>query len=91
MKVISWDARKNELLRQERDVTFEEVVIAIDDGNILDVIEHRNMQKFGHQLIFVIVINNYAYMVPFVETDNEIFLKTIIPSRKLTKIYLINK
>ena len=91
MKTISWDATKNDLLRRERDVTFEEVVIAINDGNILDIIEHQDKKKFGHQLILVVEINNYAYIVPYVENDKEVFLKTIIPSRKATKTYLFSK
>lgn len=91
MKGISWDSKKNDLLRQEREVSFEEVVIAIHDGKILDIIEHKNKQKFAHQKIIVVNINHYAYLVPFVENEEEIFLKTIIPSRKATKIYIITQ
>ena len=89
MKVFSWDQQKNELLRTSRGVGFEEVIIAISEGMILDVLEHPNEVKFGHQKVFVVEINQYAYLVPFVENELEVFLKTIIPSRKATKTYII--
>jgi uncharacterized DUF497 family protein len=89
MKVISWDEQKNTLLKEEREVSFEQVLIAIEEGKLLDILEHTN-KKYAHQRILVIEINLYAYLVPFVETDKELFLKTIIPSRKATKQYIIN-
>ena len=89
MKVFSWDQQKNELLRTSRGVGFEEVIIAISEGMILDVLEHPNKEKFGHQKVFIIEINQYAYLVPFVENELEVFLKTIIPSRKATRKYKI--
>ncbi|HEX3046225.1 MAG TPA: hypothetical protein VHY08_15825 [Bacillota bacterium] len=54
----------------------------------MDIIEHPNSQKYQGQRIFIVNINGYAYLVPFVETAREVFLKTIIPSRKATKVYL---
>ena len=91
MKGISWDSKKNDLLRQEREMSFEEVIVAVHEGNILDILEHKNKQKFAHQKILVVNIHHYAYLVPFIENEEEIFLKTIIPSRKATKAYIITK
>jgi uncharacterized DUF497 family protein len=91
MKQIRWNEEKNELLKREREVGFEEVLIAMDNGHLLDVLKHRDLKKYPHQRIFVVNIGQYAYLVPFVETNDELFLKTIIPSRKATKIYLIDK
>ncbi len=89
MQEIRWNEGKNDLLKQERGVGFEEVLIAIYEGELLDIIEHANNEKYPHQRVFVVNIDQYAYLVPFVETETEIFLKTIIPSRKATKQYII--
>ncbi len=89
MKYFDWDAGKNEKLKQERDVGFEDVLVAIEEGRILDVIEHSNKKKYPGQKVFVLEISHYAYLVPFVEDEERIFLKTIIPSRKATKKYLL--
>ena len=88
MKYFSWNAEKNELLKAERQISFEDVVFYIEQGFLLDVLEHPDQKKYKEQKIFVIQIDDYAYLVPFVEDDNEVFLKTIIPSRKATKKYL---
>ena len=88
MKYFSWNEEKNELLKEERKIAFEDVVFYISQGFLLDVLEHPNQEKYQGQKIFVVQIDNYAYLVPFVENEREIFLKTIIPSRKATKRYL---
>lgn len=88
MKVFRWNEEKNVLLRNERGVGFEEVIIALSEGGPLKILEHPNRKRYPHQKIFVIVLDQYAYLVPFIETESEIFLKTIIPSRKATKQYL---
>lgn len=88
MKYFVWDVAKNEILRQQRGVTFEEVVFYIEEGHVLDILRHPNKEKYENQQIFVIAIEEYAYLVPFVENASEVFLKTIIPSRKATKKYL---
>lgn len=72
----------------ERGISFEEVVLNIQLGNEVDIFEHPNQERYPGQKISVVVIENYAYLVPFVEYEEEIFLKTIIPSRKATKQYL---
>ncbi|MEW6401377.1 MAG: toxin [Chloroflexota bacterium] len=88
MKYFAWNEEKNELLKEERQISFEDVVFYISQGFLLDVLEHPNHEKYQGQKIFVVEIDEYAYLVPFVEDEREIFLKTIIPSRKATKKYL---
>lgn len=88
MKLITWNSEKNKLLEAERDVSFEDVVYHIWAGGILDTVEHPNQNRYPGQRVHIIDIEGYAYLVPFMETDDEVFLKTIIPSRKATKTYL---
>jgi hypothetical protein len=88
MKYFSWSEEKNELLKAERQVSFEDVVFYIEMGYLLDVLEHPNQEKYKGQKIFVVQIADYVYLVPFIEDEHEIFLKTIIPSRKATRTYL---
>ena len=88
MKSYSWDPEKNALLKETRSIFFEEVVLNIELGNEVDLFEHPNQKSCPGQYISVVLIENYAYLVPFVENEDEIFLKTIIPSRKATKYYV---
>jgi len=88
MKYFSWNPEKNELLKAERQISFDDVVFYIEQGFLLDVLEHPNQEKYKGQKIFVVQMDDYVYLVPFVEDDHEVFLKTIIPSRKATKQYL---
>jgi uncharacterized DUF497 family protein len=88
MKYYNWDEEKNKKLISERGVSFEEIVFFIEKGNLLDILKHLNKKKYKDQKIFVVRIEDYIYLVPFVETNKEIFLKTIIPNRKATKQYL---
>jgi uncharacterized DUF497 family protein len=88
MKTFSWNDEKNALLKAERQISFDEIVLYIEMGFLLDVLENPDQEKYKGQKIFVVQIENYVYLVPFVETETEVFLKTIIPSRKATKIYL---
>lgn len=88
MKYFSWNPEKNELLKEERQISFEEVVFYIEMGFLLDVLEHPNQGKYKGQKIFVIQMDDYVYLVPFIEDEQEVFLKTIIPSRKATRKYL---
>ena len=85
MKYFSWNNEKNQLLKSERNISFEEVVFHIEKKDVLDIIEHPNREKYKGQRIFIVNINNYAYLVPFIESEREIFLKIIIPSRKATR------
>lgn len=91
MKYFSWNEEKNEQLRRERNVSFEEVVFHIERGDLLDIVEHPNPGRYQGQRLFIVNIDNYCYLVPFIESEEEVFLKTIIPSRKATKKYLKGK
>jgi len=88
VKYFDWDDEKNELLKRERGISFEEVVFHIEKGDVLDVIDHPNAAKYQSQKVYIVDIDGYAYLVPFVVTQDVRFLKTIIPSRKMTRKYL---
>ena len=88
-KVIRYSLEKNEILKKNRNISFEEIILAIENGDLLDDIEHPNKEKYPNQNIFIILvkIKDYVYLVPYVEDETSIFLKTIIPSRKMNKKY----
>jgi uncharacterized DUF497 family protein len=88
MKYFFWNEEKNEILKEERQVSFEDVVFYIEQGFLLDVLENPNQEKYKGQKIFVVQIEDYVYLVPFIEDEHAVFLKTIIPSRKATRTYL---
>ena len=88
MKVFNWNPEKNRQLIEERGRSFEEAVFHIENGGLLDDICHPNAVEYLHQKIFIVAIDQYAYLVPYAETNDEFFLKTVIPSRKFTKLYL---
>ena len=88
MKYFDWDEEKNLKLKKERDIGFEEIIVAINEDKLLVTLEHH---KRPNQKIYVVNVGNYAYMVPFVEDEEKKFLKTIYPSRKMTKKYIIRK
>jgi uncharacterized DUF497 family protein len=86
-KIYNWNAEKNQLLLRERGISFERIVFEISTGNELDVLQHPNQEKYPGQRISIVQVDDYVYAVPFIETETEIFLKTIIPSRKATRQY----
>ena len=88
MKHFNWNDEKNKKLIDERSVSFERAVILISRGEILDIVTHPNQDRYPGQSMFILAIDNYCYLVSFVEDGNGVFLKTIIPSRKATKRYL---
>jgi uncharacterized DUF497 family protein len=88
VKYFDWDDAKNAKLRAERGIGFEDVVFHIERGDLLDILEHSNPSRYAGQRIFVVRREDYVYLVPFVEDDRTVFLKTIIPSRKATKEFL---
>jgi len=88
MKYYDWSDEKNELLKKTRGVSFEQVVLAIVSGDLIDRVKHPNPGKYPNQKVFLVAIENYVYSVPYVEDGEKIFLKTIIPNRKATKEYL---
>ncbi len=85
MKSLNWSPDKNEVLKKTRGISFEEIALLIEAGEIVDVLDNP-----GHhgQFIYILDIEDYAVVVPFVETEKEIFLKTAFPSRKYTKLYV---
>ena len=88
MKPINWSADKNQQLIEDRGISFEDVVFYLQQGALLDDIKHPNEEKYPNQRIFVMDVDGYVYLVPYIENRKEIFLKTVIPSRKATKQYL---
>ena len=88
MRRFDWDQAKNVKLRKERGVGFEDIKRAVDKHQLLDDFPHPNKGKYPNQRLMVVKINDYGYLVPYVESEGKLFLKTIIPSRKATKLYL---
>lgn len=85
--MITYSKEKNELLKQNRGIGFEEIISAMDSGKILDTYDHPDQENYPGQKIYVVETLGYVYLVPFVRNEEGIFLKTIIPSRKAKKIY----
>lgn len=88
VKFFDWNDEKNKKLKRERNISFEDVLVAISDDKILDILENKNTKRYPNQKVFIVNIAEYAYLVPFVEDKDKYFLKTIIPSRIMTKKYL---
>ncbi len=91
MKLISWNREKNEWLRKNRGICFEDILFYINNDFLIDDVKHPNQEKYSGQRIMVFNIEEYIYLVPYTESEDEIFFKTIIPSRKATKNYLEKK
>ncbi len=88
MPVYTFSREKNFKLIEERNISFEEIIALIEDGRIIDILEHHNQKKYEGQKIYIISFKNYVYLVPFItDIEGNIFLKTIIPSRKAKKKY----
>jgi len=85
VKTYNWNIQKNIWLKENRKITFEEVVLAIVQHKIKEVYDHPNQTKYPGQKIYEVEIDVYVFLVPFIESEFELFLKTIIPSRKATK------
>lgn len=88
MKYYAWDEDKNNLLKETRNISFEEIVLSLSNNKLLEIVEHPNKEKYPNQRIFIVEVKDYAYIVPFVEDEEKYFLKTIYPSREATKKYL---
>ncbi|MDP1954597.1 MAG: hypothetical protein Q8M51_00570 [Polaromonas sp.] len=88
MKLFRWAVEKNESLKETRGVAFESIVVAIELGGLLDILEHPNKAKYPKQRVLVVSFDGYVYLVPFIEEAEYFFLKTVIPSRKATRDYL---
>jgi uncharacterized DUF497 family protein len=88
MKPFRWNSEKNEILVADRGISFESIVVAIESGGLLDVLNHPNQARYPRQRILIVALDNYVYLIPFAEEEDCLFLKTIIPSRKATRDYL---
>lgn len=88
MKYFDWNEDKNSLLKETRNISFEEVVLSLANNKLLEIVEHPNKQKYPNQRMFIVEVKDYAYIVPFIEDEEKYFLKTIYPSREATKKYL---
>lgn len=88
MKPFRWNPDKNTTLLAERGISFEAIVVAIENGGLLDIVAHPNAAKYPNQRILVVALDGYVHLVPFVPDTDHTFLKTIIPSRKATRDYL---
>ncbi len=89
---FDWSTEKNQQLLEQGGISFERVISAVEQGGLLDVLQHPSQDRYPGQSIYVVDIEEYVYLVPFVtETDGTRFLKTIIPSRKATRDYLGRK
>ena len=88
MIYYNWNNEKNDQLKQKRKVSFERITTQIENGKLLDIVDHPNKEKYPNQKMYIVEYENYAYLVPFVQEGDAIFLKTIIPNRKATKKYL---
>ncbi len=88
MKPFRWNHDKNNELKIGRGISFEEIVLAIEADGLLDVVRHPNAGKYPNQLVLIVALEGYVYLVPFVEESDYYFLKTVIPSRKATRNYL---
>ncbi len=91
MKYYDWNDEKNKILKKLRGVSFEQVELAIESGDLIDRVKHPNPEKYPNQKVFLVKIEDYIYSIPYVEDDEKIFFKTIIPNRKATKKYLGDK
>ena len=87
MKRYEWNEEKNKLLMEERGLSFEAIIVAIEEGRLLNILPHPG-SKYKHQFIFVVDIEGYVVFVPFVEDEQKIFLKTAFHNRKATRDYL---
>jgi hypothetical protein len=89
MKPFRWNHEKNEALKIERLISFEEIVLAMEADGLLDELRHPNTEKYPNQSVFVVTLDGYVYLMPYVEEPDYYFLKTVIPSRKATRDYLL--
>jgi hypothetical protein len=88
VRPFRWDPAKNERLKSARGISYEEIVLAIEDGGLKDILVHPNQKRYPGQVVLVVAYREYVYLVPSVEEDEYYFLKTIIPSRRATRDYL---
>ena len=88
MKPFRWAPGKNDLLKRDRGISFEEITVAVEAGSLLEIVPHPNPRQYPRQKIMVVEVAGYAYLVPFIEEEDHFFLKTAIPSRKATRRFI---
>ena len=88
VETIEWNEEKNQSLIEIRGVSFDLIAQLIREGDILDVYDHPNQERYPGQQMLVVRIDDYAYLIPFVEQNGHVFLKTILHSRKATRKHL---
>lgn len=81
-------AARVQQLRERHGLGFEQIVVAIESGAVLATMPHPNLARYPRQRIMIVRIDDYAFLVPFVEAEDHVFLKTIIPSRKATRDFI---
>jgi len=86
--VFDWDSDKNKWLKKERDISFEQIVVAVEAGDLLQVLAHPNQTRYAHQVVMLVKIDDYVYAVPTVVQKDVLFMKAAYPSRKYTAMYL---
>ena len=86
--LLDWDNEKNEILKSKRNISFERMVVEIESGEVLDILKHPNKTNYPNQIMIILNIYNYAWVVPTNEKSESLFLKTALPSRNYTKLYL---
>ncbi|MBF0377330.1 MAG: BrnT family toxin [Desulfamplus sp.] len=91
MSFYRWNTDKNLWLKKERGISFEEIVWHIEHGYLLDDLAHPNQEKYPEQRIMIIKVKDYAFIVPYVENEDGVFLKTVIPNRKATREYITER
>ena len=91
MKYFNWTEDKNKWLKENRDISFEDIVFFIENGGLIDSYEHPNKERYSRQSIFVVQTDDYVYIVPFVEEEQYYFLKTIIPNSEANRKYREDK
>jgi len=88
VKPFRWDPDKNERLKAGRGLSFEKIVLAIEEDGLKDILVHPNQRRYPGQVVLVVAYRGYVFLVPSVEESTHYFLKTVIPSRKATRDYL---
>ena len=88
MKPFRWDPVKNERLKSGRGISFEEIVLPVEEDGLKDILVHPNQKRYPGQVVLVVAYRGYVFLVPSVEKEEHYFLKTVIPSRKATRDYL---
>ena len=86
-----WNPDKNDWLKKNRNISFEQIIFHLGQGDIWRTADHPNQEKYTSQRIYFVIVENYVYLVPYIANKDFIFLKTIIPSRKATKAFLKEK